>query len=91
MTPFEFEEINTRLDRIEAKLDRLLAPPLPDILTVREAMKMTGFRSIPSFYRALPVLGLRSYMKGKYRRSEVENAIARRSLSMRLQVSRKTD
>lgn len=73
-----------RLDRIEAKLDRLLGGPAPEIMTPKDVMKMAGFGSLPTVYRFLHSLRVRPFLRGKYRRTEVLNAMARKSLEDRL-------
>jgi hypothetical protein len=78
------EPVAVRLERIEAKLDRLIGGPPAAIVTVKEAMYLTGCRSISALYRLLPELGVRPYVKGKYRRLELENAIAKHALNTRL-------
>lgn len=76
--------VDARLDRIEAKIDRLIGGPPAEILTTKEAMHMTGTRTYSSLYRILAIIGVRAYAKGKYRRLELQNAIAKQSLRARI-------
>lgn len=73
----------SQLDRIEAKIDRLIKPPEPDrpIVGTKEAMRLLGARSRSALYRQLTKLGVQPYDKGKYRRVDLTNAIGRRALS----------
>lgn len=70
--------LSARLERIEAKIDRLIGGPPSEIVRVREAMQMTGTRSYGAFYRVTSALHIRPYLKGKYRRSDIENALAKK-------------
>lgn len=65
-----------QLDRIEAKLDRLVSPELP-IVGVEEAMKLTGAKSRSALYDHLKFLGVQPYARGRYRRIDIVNAIGR--------------
>lgn len=69
-----------QLTRIEAKLDRLINGPQPEILGAREGMKLLGCRTYSAFYRRIKELGVKPVMYGKYRRVDFTNALARRAL-----------
>lgn len=79
-----------QLDRIEAKLDRIIGGPPSPIVGCKELMRLTGCGSDSALRRLLPVLGIRPYVKGKYRRAEVENAIARKAFNDRMKESQKS-
>lgn len=53
--------------------------PLPEAVTVEQAMKMLSCDTRSAFYRELEDLGVRAYRPGKYRRNDIINAVARRS------------
>lgn len=72
------------LERIEAKLDRLIGGPPAEVINGREVMLLTGDRSVAALHRTLTLLGIRPYKRGRYRRQEVINAVARRALEHRL-------
>lgn len=69
-----------QLDRIEAKLDRLIKPEEP-IVGTQEAMRLLGVGSVPALYRQLKKLDLRPYARGRYRRVDINNAIGRSALT----------
>lgn len=71
-----------RLDRIEEKLDRALAPR--DAISPEEAMKLTGCKSLSAQYRWFKTYGLRPYIKGKYRTTDIRHKIAMLTYSPRL-------
>lgn len=70
-----------QLDRIEAKLDRLISGPEGPIVGTKEAMRLTGAHSLSALYRQLTKLGIKPYLRGKYRRVDITNAIGRRALT----------
>lgn len=79
---------SARLERIEAKLDRLIGGEPADMIPVKEVMRLTGTKTYSSLYRILEKLQVHPFVKGKYRRIEVENAIAKKSLNDRLSQSK---
>lgn len=66
-----------QLDRIEAKLDRLIKPEGP-IVGTEEAMRLFGVRSMPALYRTLKKFQVKAYERGRYRRIDINAAIARK-------------
>lgn len=81
--------VSARLDRIEAKLDRLIGGPTPDVVSVKQAMPLVGVRTYSSFYRVISSLGVRPFLQGKYRRAEIENAVAKQALRARISAQNK--
>ena len=77
-----------QLDRIEAKLDRLIGGPPKETITLHEAMALSGCHSETAFFRLRRRLGVLPFSKGKYRRAELENAIARMALQKRISQSK---
>lgn len=77
-----------QLDRIESKLDRLLGAPLPEVIGLREAMRLCGVRSKPAFYRLRDAMGVVPYKKDGYRRTEIMNGISRQALNKKLQLQK---
>lgn len=71
-----------QLTRIEAKLDRLLAGPQNPVLSLSEAMRLTGSRSRQAFQRMVQKWGVHSFIRGKYRRVDLENAMGREALRL---------
>lgn len=71
-----------QLDRIEAKLDRALAGPESPTVNVPEAMYLLGLRpkSRTSFYELCQFLHIQPFARGKYRRTDILNAIGRQAL-----------
>lgn len=67
------DAILQQLERIETKLDRALTTP---ILDVDEAMRLTGCNSRSAFFQWARRHEVKAYVRGKYRRIEVENKIA---------------
>lgn len=63
-----------RLESIEAKLDQVL---FPQSIGLTEVMHLTGCKSPSAQYAWNRRHGLKAYVRGKYRRSEVKNLIAR--------------
>lgn len=68
------------LERIEAKLDRLISGPESPIVGRAEVMRLTGTKSTSAMHAALKRLNVQPFAKGKYRRADITNAIARISL-----------
>lgn len=62
-----------RLEAIEAKLDRVLFPP---VIGLTEVMHLTGCNSPTAQHRWNQRHGIKPYARGKYRRSEIDNKIA---------------
>lgn len=73
-------DLPQQLDRIEAKLDRLIGGPPSETVHLKEVMLMTGTRTYTSVYRTLQALCVKPYLHGKYRRKDIENAIAEKLL-----------
>jgi hypothetical protein len=65
------------LVRLEAKVDRLLAPPQAPVVSFKEAMQLCGCKSRSSLQRMLAKLQVRNVSRGKYRRQDITNALAR--------------
>lgn len=70
-----------RLERIEAMLQRALNKPLEPIITVHEALPLTGCGSIQAQYRWFKRYGIAAYSKGKYVRLDITNKVARLALA----------
>lgn len=81
----------TQLDRIEAKLDRVLAVPPSPTVTLNEAMAMFGVKSRATFYLRQIELNFQPYARGKYRRTDILNAIGREALNRQRQAKRDAD
>jgi hypothetical protein len=83
----EIERIADRIseriaERIAGRVAALLrATTVPDRIAVgiEELQPMLGCNSKSATYRELEKLGVRAYSPGKYRRADVENAVARKS------------
>lgn len=65
------------LTRLEAKVDRLLAPEQSPIVTFQEGMVLSGCKSRTTFQRFLAGNEIKSVRRGKFRRTDIQNAIAR--------------
>lgn len=70
------------LQRIEAKLDRLISGPEAPTIGREEIMRLTGTRSRTAMHEALKQLGVRPFSRGKYRRIDLTNAIGKRALEL---------
>lgn len=71
-----------QLDRIEAKLDRVLNGPESPTVDVAGAMFLLGISggNRTGFYERCRELQILPYTRGKYRRTDILNAIGRRAL-----------
>ena len=83
-TPATKEDLAALGAEIHAKLDAILAAvkPSPDphqVVDCAEAMRMTNAGSPRALYRLLAKIGVRRVAHGRYRRGDIENAIARAS------------
>lgn len=78
------EVLQPQLDRIEAKLDRLIGGPEKETIGLREVMRILDCKSRPSAYRNLALIGVRAYSKNKYLLKDLRNAIARKQLEDQL-------
>ena len=79
--------IQVQLDRIEAKLDRLIeGPPRGRPNRLRRSWRAHWNPApIPHSYRVLAQLGVKPYLQGhEYRRKDVENAIAKQTLRVKI-------
>lgn len=72
------QDIAHALARIEAKLDRALAPK--EILTPEECRDLTGCKSLRAQYRWFRDHNIKPYSRGKYRRLDVANKVAHLAL-----------
>jgi hypothetical protein len=68
-----------QLNRIEAKLDRLIGPE-PAVISSRQARELWGVRSNTSLYRAAKTLGIHPVTHGHWRRLDWTNAITQRAI-----------
>ncbi len=60
-----------------------MSAPVGETIGLDGLQTMLGCRSTSATYRAAAALNIRAYLPGKYRRKDVENAIARRSYAAR--------
>ncbi len=74
--------MSDQLSRIEAKLDRLIAGEASLLVSAKEARALLGCRSNPAFWRRCKEFGIKSIAYDKYRRADIENALARRALNL---------
>lgn len=77
-----------QLARIEAKIDRLIQGNEPDVMTAADVMELMGLNSRTALHRLRLRLGLKPFVRGKYRRKEVQTAIARQTLNSRLAINK---
>lgn len=78
----DFSFFTAWLDRLEAKLDRLIKGEEALVLTQPEAMKLLGSKSSRSFYRLTAELGIKPYSRGRYLRADLESAMASRAIRL---------
>ena len=71
----------SQLDRIEDKLDELLSYDA-QLISAREAMKMLGVKSQSMFWKITKRLKIRFVTKGRYRRLDIANAVAKAALGL---------
>lgn len=71
-----------RLDQIEAKLDRVINGPQPDVVGVAGAMPLTGCKTKRAQAAWFRRYNVKPYARGKYRRIDITNKIARIALGL---------
>lgn len=69
-----------QLNRIEAKLDRLIGPESM-VISSKQARELYGVRSNDALYRAAEKFGIHQVSHGKWRRLDWTNAITTRALT----------
>lgn len=72
-----------QLNRIEAKLDRLIGPE-PAVISCKQARELWGCKSNASLYRAAKTFGFHPVLHGKWRRLDWMNAITTRALKLKV-------
>lgn len=77
----EFAIYQPQLDRMEAKLDLLLEGPAQPVLTAAQAQERMGCSSRTAFWRLCERLGIKPFVKNRYRTAEIDHAILRARLS----------
>lgn len=76
------DTVQSRLARIEKKLDSLLykePAPASEVVGIREIMRLTGTQSRFGAHRILKKLGVHPFVKGKYLRADLANAMNART------------
>lgn len=68
--------ILSQLTRLESKVDLILNGKPKEIITAKEAMALTGCRSVRAQYDWFRRHQLRPYEPGKYRRVDISNRVA---------------
>lgn len=82
-------QLSTELEALAQRVATLVAEKLSyttpnETLGIAEVMPLLNCRARSTAYRTLAALQVRAYLPGKYRRRDVENAIARMSRSRQL-------
>lgn len=85
-----FAEVLLGIAKLDAKLNQLIAPPMP-IIRLKQAMNMTGCNSVSAFQRFKKEFQIKTLNRGRYSRSDIENAIARRHHEKNLKAKPMTD